>query len=163
MTRSNAPIYVASGRRDTTPEQEIEYLQKLVEQCKNKEVRVITTEPQYPTLDAQTLLDAVSNKLQGQPRPHLAELDQLEKIGVKPEVKIEPDANAKVKLNFKGGEAKGESFFDNHAGRVAEATSEATMQAEVLAGGMTINMNITQNTTLRLKGGEKSKKSQPKD
>lgn len=32
IVRREVPIYVASGRRDTTPEQEIDYLQKLVEQ-----------------------------------------------------------------------------------------------------------------------------------
>jgi L-alanine-DL-glutamate epimerase-like enolase superfamily enzyme len=32
IVRTEVPFYVASGRRDTTPEQEVEYLQKLVEQ-----------------------------------------------------------------------------------------------------------------------------------
>src|SRR5262249_34583180 len=35
----DVPIYVASGRRDTTPEQEVEYLQKLVAQSGAKAVK----------------------------------------------------------------------------------------------------------------------------
>ena len=32
IVREDVPIYVASGRRDTTPEQEVEYLQKLIDE-----------------------------------------------------------------------------------------------------------------------------------
>jgi L-alanine-DL-glutamate epimerase-like enolase superfamily enzyme len=39
IIRQEIPIYVASGRRDTTPEQEIEYLQKLIAQSGAKAVK----------------------------------------------------------------------------------------------------------------------------
>ena len=39
IVRKELPIYVASGRRDTTPEQEIEYLQKLVAQSGAKALK----------------------------------------------------------------------------------------------------------------------------
>ena len=39
VLRQNVAVYVASGRRDTTPEQEVEYLQKLVEQSRAKAVK----------------------------------------------------------------------------------------------------------------------------
>jgi L-alanine-DL-glutamate epimerase-like enolase superfamily enzyme len=39
ILRQDVAIYVASGRRDTTPEQEVEYLQKLVEQSGAKAVK----------------------------------------------------------------------------------------------------------------------------
>ncbi len=39
IVRTETPIYVASGRRDTTPEQEIEYLQKLVQQSGAKALK----------------------------------------------------------------------------------------------------------------------------
>ncbi len=39
VVRTQVPFYVASGRRDTTPEQEVEYLQKLVEQSGAKAVK----------------------------------------------------------------------------------------------------------------------------
>ncbi len=39
VVRREIPFYVASGRRDTTPEQEIEYLQKLVAQSKAKALK----------------------------------------------------------------------------------------------------------------------------
>src|SRR5581483_6861695 len=39
IVRQDVPIYVASGRRDTTPEQEVEYLQKLVAQSGARAVK----------------------------------------------------------------------------------------------------------------------------
>jgi L-alanine-DL-glutamate epimerase-like enolase superfamily enzyme len=39
ILRKDVAIYVASGRRDTTPEQEVEYLQKLVQQSGAKAVK----------------------------------------------------------------------------------------------------------------------------
>ena len=39
IVRTEIPIYVASGRRDTTPEQEIEYLKKLVAQSGSKALK----------------------------------------------------------------------------------------------------------------------------
>src|SRR5262249_35667517 len=39
ILRQDVAIYVASGRRDSTPEQEVEYLQKLVEQSGAKAVK----------------------------------------------------------------------------------------------------------------------------
>ena len=39
IVRPEIPIYVASGRRDTTPEQEIEYLKKLVAQSGSKALK----------------------------------------------------------------------------------------------------------------------------
>jgi L-alanine-DL-glutamate epimerase-like enolase superfamily enzyme len=39
VVRTKVPIYVASGRRDTTPEQEIDYLKSLIEQSGAKAVK----------------------------------------------------------------------------------------------------------------------------
>lgn len=39
IVRREAPFYVASGRRDTTPEQEVEYLRKLVQQSGAKALK----------------------------------------------------------------------------------------------------------------------------
>jgi L-alanine-DL-glutamate epimerase-like enolase superfamily enzyme len=39
VVRTSVPIYVASGRRDTTPEQEIDYLRRLIEQSGAKAVK----------------------------------------------------------------------------------------------------------------------------
>jgi L-alanine-DL-glutamate epimerase-like enolase superfamily enzyme len=39
VIRDRVPFYIASGRRDTTPEQEIEYLQQLIEQTGAKAVK----------------------------------------------------------------------------------------------------------------------------
>jgi L-alanine-DL-glutamate epimerase-like enolase superfamily enzyme len=39
VVRTEVPFYVASGRRDTTPEQEVEYLQKIVQQSGAKALK----------------------------------------------------------------------------------------------------------------------------
>jgi len=39
VRRAEIPVYIASGRRDTTPEQEIEHLKKLVEQSGSKALK----------------------------------------------------------------------------------------------------------------------------
>jgi Family of unknown function (DUF6263) len=90
---------------------------------------------------------------------------KLEKLAIKPDLKIEADPNAPVQMKMKGGSGKGFALFDNKIGRIAESSSEGTMQMEIEAGGMTIDMKSTQTTTLRLKGAakskEKSKESSP--
>jgi len=80
---------------------------------------------------------------------------KLEKIALKPDVKIEADPNAPVQIKVKGGSGKGHSLFDNQAGRIAETVNETTMQMEVEAAGMTISMDVVQNTTVRLRGAGK--------
>jgi hypothetical protein len=48
IVRTEVPFYVASGRRDTTPEQEVEYLQKLVEQSAKVEAGWADSGPPMP-------------------------------------------------------------------------------------------------------------------
>jgi len=81
---------------------------------------------------------------------------KLEKIAAKPEVKIDPDPNAKIQIKVKDSKGKGYTLFDNETGRIQESTNETTMQMELDVLGMTITQNITQNTTMRLKGKAKS-------
>jgi hypothetical protein len=81
---------------------------------------------------------------------------KLAKIGVKPDVKIKPADDAKVQVKLKSNSSKGTVLFDNQAGRIAEARNESTMQMEMEAAGMTIDANMTQNMTIRMKGPAKS-------
>jgi hypothetical protein len=76
---------------------------------------------------------------------------QLEKIAVKPNLKIEVDPGMGVQLKIKSQKDKGYAYFDNQAGRLVEVSNEGTMEMEVEAGGMTFTQNITQSTILRLK------------
>jgi hypothetical protein len=85
----------------------------------------------------------------------------LDKISVKPDVKIAPDPNAQVQFTVKSSKGKGETLFDGKAGRITRATTEMTMEMEVEFGGMTIPVNTTQTATLRLKGAAKGEKSSP--
>jgi hypothetical protein len=85
----------------------------------------------------------------------------LQKIAVKPETKIETDPNAPVQIKVKDSKGKGYLFFDNKAGKIVETTNETTMQMEIEAGGMTIDMDLVQNTTVRLKGAAKGSDRPP--
>jgi hypothetical protein len=76
---------------------------------------------------------------------------KLEKLVFTPEIKLEPDADAPLKINFKNVESKGRALFDNRTGRPVEVASEATMEVTVEVNGMTITQNITQETTIRPK------------
>jgi hypothetical protein len=89
--------------------------------------------------------------------------EKLAKIAVKPNMKIEPDENAKIQFKVKNSNAKGYTFFDNKLGRIAETTTETTMEMQLDAMGMTIDMNIVQNTTMRLKGARKSAEKSPRN
>jgi hypothetical protein len=87
--------------------------------------------------------------------------NNLQKFSVKPDMKLESDPNAQIQVKMKKGAAKGVTLFDNRAGRVAQANTEATMQMEIEAMGQTISADITQTTTMRLKGAKKTER--PKD
>lgn len=75
----------------------------------------------------------------------------LEKIGMKPDMKIEPDAKAPFQLKMKDQKGKGTIYFDNRAGRLHALSSETTMEMAIEVANMTINQRIVQNTALRLK------------
>jgi ABC-type Zn uptake system ZnuABC Zn-binding protein ZnuA len=55
-------------------------LARLVELCKEKKVRVICTEPQFPVTDAETLRSALHKGLPGEVEPKLVEVDPLETV-----------------------------------------------------------------------------------
>jgi len=77
---------------------------------------------------------------------------KVEKIAVKPEMKIIPDPDAPIQIKVKNQKDKGFAYFDNQAGRLIEVTNEGTMEMEVEAMGVTIMQTITQTSTMRLKG-----------
>jgi zinc transport system substrate-binding protein len=53
-------------------------LAKLADLCKEKKVRVLCTEPQFPPADVETLITNLRTRLQGQSEPKLVEVDPLE-------------------------------------------------------------------------------------
>ncbi len=65
------------------------------------------------------------------------------------ELTIEPNPNAKVKIDFKNVQAKSRALFDNATGKVVEQATEVTMRMDVRVGGMTITQNVVQETTIR--------------
>lgn len=79
---------------------------------------------------------------------------KVEKIAFVPEMKLEPDMNAKFKVAIKKGDGKGTVYFDNKTGTVLEQNMEVNMQMEIEVGGMAITQNVVQNTTVRLKEGK---------
>ncbi|MCI0378612.1 MAG: DUF6263 family protein [Gemmataceae bacterium] len=73
----------------------------------------------------------------------------LEKIAMKPQVRIDADPASPIKL--KSQEGKGVALFDNEAGRLLEMTSDQVMEMSIEANGMNLNQRITQKTIVRLK------------
>jgi hypothetical protein len=80
-----------------------------------------------------------------------ADQNGLEKIGVKPSIKIDADPNADVKIKLKNAKGTGQILFDNKNGRLVESTTTQTMQMQLNAMGIDLDQTIQQTTTLRLK------------
>ena len=78
----------------------------------------------------------------------------LEKISFVPDIKLEPSADAPLKIEFKDVVSKGRALFDPEKGDIVEAVTETTMQISVEVGGMTITQNIIQETTVRPKSAK---------
>ncbi len=75
----------------------------------------------------------------------------LEKISIKPNIKIEPDPKALIKMELKDSTGTGQILFDNKAGRMVESTMNQVMQMQLSIGGMNIAQTVDQTTTMRLK------------
>jgi hypothetical protein len=75
----------------------------------------------------------------------------LEKISIKPNIKIEPDPKAPVKIELKESKGSGQILFDNKAGRMVESTTNQVMQMQLGIAGMNINQTVDQTATMRLK------------
>ena len=76
---------------------------------------------------------------------------KLDKISVKPAIKIEPDPKSPVKIEVKETKGSGQILFDNKTGRMIESTGNQTMQMQLAIAGMNLTQTIDQNTTIRLK------------
>jgi hypothetical protein len=75
---------------------------------------------------------------------------KLEKIAVKPNVTLEPAANAKVQMKLNNQDGKGYVYFDNDAGRMAEVTMHQVMDMAMEAANQAINMKMDQNLMMKL-------------
>jgi hypothetical protein len=74
----------------------------------------------------------------------------LEKISVRPTIKVEPGARAKLKV--KSITAKGHVLFDNKAGRMVESIITQNSRGEISVMGLTLDQTSEQTTTIRLQG-----------
>jgi len=79
---------------------------------------------------------------------------ELEKIGFKTKLSLEPDPKSPLSISMKGSEGQGRILFDNKKGRLIENTLEQTMQMTIDLGGMMLTQNINQETTVRLKNAK---------
>jgi hypothetical protein len=75
----------------------------------------------------------------------------LQKISLKPNIKIESDPKAEIKINVKDVKGTGQILFDNKIGRLIESTTTQTTQMQINAGGIDIDQRVEQTTTLRRK------------
>lgn len=72
----------------------------------------------------------------------------LEKIALKPNIKVEADPKAQMKL--KSIKATGYTLFDNKAGRIVESTVQQTKQGQVSVMGLALDQNTEETTVIRL-------------
>lgn len=75
----------------------------------------------------------------------------LEKISIKPDVKIEPDPKAQFKVELKDSKGSGQILFDNKSGRMVESNVNQVMQMQIGVGGLNFNQTMDTNVTMRLK------------
>jgi hypothetical protein len=76
---------------------------------------------------------------------------KLDKITVKPLVKIEADPNAAIKIEIKDVKGSGEILFDNKIGRLVESTINSRTEMAISANGMNLTQVIDQTVTIRTK------------
>ena len=76
---------------------------------------------------------------------------KLEKISIKPTMKIEPDAKAAVKVEIKDFKGAGHVLFDNKAGRLTETFIHQRSEMRFEAKGMNFSQTIEQRVLIRLK------------
>ena len=77
---------------------------------------------------------------------------KLEKISIKPAMKIEPDAKATIKVEIKDFKGTGQVLFDNKAGRLIETFIHQRTEMRFEAMGMNFGQTIEQRMVIRLKG-----------
>ena len=86
--------------------------------------------------------------------PGKGDRKDLEQIGFKTQLSLEPDPKAPIEVKMKVEDAKGTAYFDNQAGRLAELNAVQIMNMEINAGGQTINSRIETTITMKLKKKE---------
>ncbi len=75
----------------------------------------------------------------------------LEKISIKPNIKMEPDPKAPIKIEVKDTKGSGQILFDNKTGRMIESTVNSTMQMQLSIAGMNLMQTTDQTMTIKLK------------
>ena len=74
---------------------------------------------------------------------------KLEKISLKPNIKVEADPKAMIKL--KSIKSSGQILFDNKAGQIVESSIDQTKVGKIDVMGLTLDNTSVQTTTIRLK------------
>lgn len=75
----------------------------------------------------------------------------LEKISLKPSMKMEPDPDAKVALKLKSSQGKATFGFDNKAGRFSHVNMHQIIVMELEVNNMTISQTIDTTGVMKLK------------
>jgi hypothetical protein len=76
---------------------------------------------------------------------------KLDKISVKPMVKIEADPSAPIKIEVKDAKGSGEILFDNKTGRLVESVIQSRTDMAITANGLNLTQVIDQTVTIRVK------------
>ncbi|HZZ80130.1 MAG TPA: DUF6263 family protein [Gemmataceae bacterium] len=75
----------------------------------------------------------------------------LDKIGIKPNMQIEADAKAEVKIKLKDSKGSGNILFNNTTGQMIETVTNQVMQMQLGVNNLNFDQTIDQTITIRLK------------
>ena len=75
----------------------------------------------------------------------------LEKISIKPVMKIEPDPKSNIKVEVKDAKGSGTIFFNNKTGQMVETVINQQMQMQLGVGGLSFDQTIDQTVSVKLK------------
>lgn len=88
--------------------------------------------------------------------PEKVDGQQLEKIGLKLDMKFEAKKDSPTQVEIKNQKNEGAFHFDNAQGHLIDSASSTSMTMEITAGGMTIDADMTVKTTVKLNPGKKA-------
>jgi hypothetical protein len=75
---------------------------------------------------------------------------EVERVGMKPKLAIEPNKDSPAKITLKSQDAKGAALFDNDAGRLVETNMTQNLEMQISIGGMDIAQKLKQTMTMKL-------------
>jgi len=75
---------------------------------------------------------------------------EVERVGMKPKLTLDPDPASPAKITLKSQDAKGSAYFDNAAGRLVGTNLSQDMEMVISAMGQEITQKLKQTVSMKL-------------